>query len=126
VKGWVIALDWDGTVDAAGPPSTVGPPGPVPLELIRHLCDQNAVYAIGNQAMLQLLPGAGSPYGPEIPADGKHKSEALAFLSARFPNPLTRKVVVDDRPDQYVGGWGGWHFCPPERFVDFVKAEGGP
>jgi len=90
------------------------------METVALMARNHHVFVIGNKALAQAtgLPCSGSIKGLicsglEYPGG---KSQALRDWAELFPQYKVR-MVVDDNPAQYEGGWDGWEFFSPEKFM---------
>ncbi len=104
----VIAMDRDGTLEIGEPP------GPVPLLLVKELMKVHTVRAVGNPRMLQEIPGieGKTETGTETKVVWLHR-----WVRA-FRGDASRYVVVDDRPEQYLGGIPRpWEWMSPQTFM---------
>ena len=106
----VIAMDRDGTLETGH--------GPVPLLLVKELMKVHTVRAVGNPLMLAEIPGieGKTEHGVEV------KVIYLRRWARAFRGDASRFVVVDDQPEQYVGGIPTpWEWMSPETFMARVE-----
>lgn len=93
------------------------------MEVVGKLCRDHHVFIVGNKALATLMgaPNAGIMKGLlvsglDYPGG---KSQCLKDWAEMFPQYKMR-IVIDDTPAQYLGGWDGWAFFTPTEFMQKV------
>lgn len=106
----VIAMDRDGTLETGG--------GPVPLLVVKELMKVHTVRAIGNPTMLQEIPGIEG----KTETGTETKIIWLRRWGRVFRDDADGFYVVDDQPEQYVGGIPcPWIWLSPETFMSRLE-----
>jgi hypothetical protein len=115
----LIAMDCDGCVE------TPDSAGPIKLEQLMELSKKHDIFIIGDSKLKKHidLPLSGevinipSLSGISYPGG---KSMALMQWRIKYPTTYQRYIVVDDKPQQYMG-WFGWEFMLPDEFVRRIQ-----